>query len=140
MNAAHDAAGVVDTNALKAAAAAKLQQGAVMAGHAGQVAAHGAAVGAKMGANVAGRATNYAMSEQGRAVIADGIHNGVALGTHAASGNTVGAIADGIKLGKDGIMAAQGMAHTSKKVQDPTILLINLDAQDLYRDTPMYLY
>merc|ERR1712178_324366 len=109
MSAAHDAAGVVDTHAVKAAV-----------GHGLHQAAHGAAAAAHVGANVAGRATNYAMSEQGQAVIKDGIHNGMALGAHAASGNTLGAINDGLNLGKDGIMAAKGLAHSAKKVHDPT--------------------
>ena len=120
MAAAHDASHIVDTKAVKAAAV----NGVHNAEHA---AAHGAAVAAKTGANVAGRATNYAMSQQGQAVIKDGIHNGVALGTHAATGNTLGAINDGLNLGKDALMAGQGIAHSSKKVHDPTHLLVNLD-------------
>ena len=69
------------------------------------------------------------MSEQGQAIIKDGVHNGVALGTHAATGNTLGAINDGLNLGKDALYAGQGIAHSSKKVHDPTVLLINLDGQ-----------
>lgn len=121
--AAHDAANIVDTKAVKTAAV----NGVHNAEHA---AAHGASVAAKTGANVAGRATNYAMSQQGQAVIKDGIHNGVALGTHAATGNTLGAVNDGLNLGKDALMAGQGIAHSSKKVHDPTkVLLVNLDGQ-----------
>jgi hypothetical protein len=128
--AAHDAAHIVDTKAVSSAAAAGLHKGEAMAGQAGQAAAHGAAVGAKMGANVAGRATNYAMTSQGQAVIKDTVHNGVALGTHAATGNTLGAVNDGLNLGKDALMAGQGIAHSSKNVHDPKkVLLINLDGQ-----------
>jgi len=48
--AAHDAAGIVDTKAIKSAAADGLHKGAVMAGNAEHAAAAGAVVGAKVGA------------------------------------------------------------------------------------------
>jgi len=70
------------------------------------------------------------MSDTGKAIIRDGIQNGVALGTAAASGNIMGAVIDGAKLAKDGAMAAQGIAHSSTRPGQ--LVLINLEDQNLY--------
>ena len=57
----------------------------------------------KAGATVAKKTANFAMSDEGRAIITDGVKNGVALGTAVATGNTVGAVIGGAKLAKDGL-------------------------------------
>ena len=53
------------------------------------------------------------MSDEGKAIIIDGVQNGIALGTAAATGNTMGAVIDGVKLAKDGVMVAQGVLGSS---------------------------
>lgn len=88
MDAIHDAAHVIDGKAVKEAAVEGLHK-----------VAHGAEAVAKVGAHLVGRATNFALSDQGQAVIKDTVHNGVALAQHAKSGNALDAINDGLSLG-----------------------------------------
>ena len=57
---------------------------------------------ASAGATLSTKTANFAMSEEGKAVIQHGVKDGVAFGSAVATGNALGATVNGAKLAKDG--------------------------------------
>lgn len=115
-----------------------MEKGKVFAGQAAAFGEAAALDSAQAGAALATKTANFAMSDQGKLIIQDGVQNGVQVGTSLATGNTVGAVVGTAKLARDGAAAAQGIMGASEVLGD--VLLINLNAQRQYRNTPMYLY